>query len=84
MKGFKTHRHEHNTDEKLLHDTFINEHGSDTDMSLIVFGDNGSMNPVNYLTNEEKQIVISTIQWLGSPVGKYFLSQCGFEKIKQL
>ncbi|BBI90466.1 hypothetical protein HYO65_gp074 [Tenacibaculum phage PTm1] len=34
--------------------------------------------PSKLLTNHEELIVVSTIQWLGSPVGKNFLRECGF------
>jgi hypothetical protein len=37
-------------------------------------------NPLEYLSEREKKIMISTIQWLGSPVGQGFLKECGFEK----
>jgi len=82
MKGFKTYRHEQNPKEKELHDKFIEQcsHNHD-DMDFIVFGmDNNKPNyPADRLTDREKQIAISTIQWLGSPVGQSFLKDCGFE-----
>jgi len=79
MESFKTHRHENNPKEKEFHDTFIEEHSRGVDMDLIVFGHpSDSMMPKDYLTDREKQIVLSTVQWLGSPVGEGFLNSCGF------
>lgn len=79
MKTFKMHRHENNPKEKEFYETFIEEHSKGIDMDLIVFGHpNNSMSPNDHLTDREKQIVLSTIQWLGSPVGQGFLSSCGF------
>lgn len=82
MNGFKTYRHESNPKEKELHDKFI-EHVSynEDDIDRIVFPPSarfGDMVPGDYLNPREKQIVISTIQWLGSPVGQKFLERCGF------
>lgn len=85
LKGFKTYRHNSNPKEKEFHDKFIehNSHNHD-DMDWLVFGvgDNNRNIPANRLTEHEKQIVISTIQWLGSPVGQGFLRDCGFENKK--
>lgn len=77
MKGFKTYRHEQNPKEKELHDKFIEEHG--VEMSLIVYPPKeSSVYPSEYLTQKEESIVISTIQWLGTPVGKEFMESCGY------
>ena len=84
LETFKKYRLESNTVEKRLVDSFVKNHTSDTDMSLIVFGsdDSNSTRPADFLSDREKQIVLSTIQWLGSPVGQYFLYENGFEKPK--
>ena len=82
MESFKIHRHSRNPKEKELHDKFLEEHNRKgySDMDLIVFGHGSSnMSPNDYLTKKEERIVLSTIQWLGSPIGQSFLSQCGFE-----
>ena len=82
IKGFKEYRHERNPKEKEFHDKFLKEHHRDgyVDMDLIVFGQSDhNMIPNDYLLDRERQIVLSTIQWLGSPVGQGFLSSCGFE-----
>ena len=84
-EGFKNYRFENNPLEKQLHDNFIKhvERNSDSNkaMSSIVYGskDRG-INPTTFLSEYEEQIVISTIQWLGSPVGKNFLRENGFIK----
>ena len=66
MKGLKVYRHKSNPKEKEFHDKFIEQHG-DNDMSMIVFPSNG-LSPSEYLSRREESIVITTIQWLGSPV----------------
>jgi hypothetical protein len=80
MKTFKEHRLEKNPQEKVFVEQFIKEHGFyANDIDLIVFGHpNNSMSPNDYLSDREKDIVLSTIQWLGSPVGQAFLDSCGF------
>ncbi len=85
LTGFKTYRHESNPKEKELHDAFIKDFVEDPR------GDNYKNDAIHrismpqdgnrltdYLSDREKQIVISTIQWLGSPVGQGFLDKCGF------
>jgi hypothetical protein len=80
MKGLKTYRHKSNSQEKEFHDKFIKQH-ADNDMSMIVFPPNGDgLSPSEYLSRREESIVITTIQWLGSPVGQGFLRECGFVK----
>tara|TARA_R110000851_G_scaffold47424_2_gene115165 strand:- start:15686 stop:15946 length:261 start_codon:yes stop_codon:yes gene_type:complete len=80
MKGYKNYRHSQNPKEKEFHDKFLKEHNSQyEDMDLIVFGHGSqSFSPNDYLTDREKKIILSTIQWLGSPVGQGFLNECGF------
>ena len=81
MEGFKTYRHESNPKEKELHDKFVEHvsHNHDT-LSRLVFGSTDDDNfPKEYLASKEEKIAISTIQWLGSPVGQNFLRDCGFE-----
>ena len=49
---------------------------------MIIFGNKqgfGTTTPKDYLTEREKKIVYSTIQWLGSPVGRNFLQNAGYE-----
>jgi|TARA_B110000908_G_scaffold1583_1_gene2034 hypothetical protein len=77
MKGNKTYRHSNNPLEKKLHDSFIKQHVNDIEM-ICVASDDG-MKPNRYLTDDEKRIVISTVQWMGSPVGQNFLEENGFQ-----
>jgi hypothetical protein len=82
MEGHKTYRHLQNPKEKEIHDNFLKNHNRQgyEDMDLIVFGHGSeSLRPNDYLNDREKKIVLSTIQWLGSPVGQSFLIDCGFE-----
>jgi hypothetical protein len=85
MEGYKTYRHKDNPAEKVFHDKFIELFSYDhDDISRVVFSSDertGGMMPRDYLNPREEQIVISTIQWLGSPVGQNFLIECGFKKI---
>lgn len=68
MKTFKEYRFENNPDEKLIVDKFIDLHGNE--MDNIVFG---GFNKNDILSEREKNIVLSTIQWMESPIGKQFL-----------
>jgi len=79
MEGFKSYRHNSNPKEKELHDKFVKEHLDEAD--FIVFGQKEGTGfvPKDYLNDREQKIVISTIQWLGSPVGQSFLKECGFD-----
>jgi len=83
METFKMHRHINNPKEKEFYDKFLEN--NDRDMNLIVFGHgSNSFSPLDYLSDREKQIVLSTIQWLGSSVGQGFLNNCGFSAKKEL
>ena len=79
LEGYNTHRHATNPTEKQLHDSFVKHHNNEY-MHLIVFGqaDDSNTIPKDYLTEREQRIVVSTIQWLGSPVVKNFLRENGF------
>lgn len=81
LEGFKTYRHGSNPKEKEFHDKFIKDNINSMDIDLLIFGHySNSFTPKDNLTNREKKIVISAIQWLGSPVGIGFLDQCGFKE----
>jgi len=86
MEGYKTYRHKDNPDEKTIHDKFVEHISYNEDViSQIAFAPDertGGMKPSDYLNPREERIVISAIQWIGSPVGQSFLRECGFEKIK--
>lgn len=84
MEGYKINRHQKNPLEKKLHDKFIKDH-CDDDMDLIVFPPSlksDGFESDDKLTDREKKIVISTIQWLGSPVGQTFLQDSGFKQME--
>ena len=81
LESFKINRFASNPVEKQLHDSFIKNHSTDKDMGFIIFGpaDSNSTYPADYLSDREKQIVLSTVQWMGSPVGQHFLQENGFK-----
>lgn len=85
MEGFKTYRHATNPKEKELHDRFLNEHilHKHTPVDLLVFSPKNEAQTVavDELTDREKRIMLSTIQWLGSPCGQGFLLDCGFQPL---
>ncbi len=78
---FKGHRLSENPME-LKHLEVFNEKVdskySPNQMDYLVFGQNGN-SPKDFLNEREKQIVYSTIQWLGSHVGECYLRDCGYE-----
>jgi len=78
MEGFKTYRHDSNPKEKELHDKFIEMFGSSMELIPLTLNSRGTGSD-DFLSEREEKIVISTIQWLGSPVGQSFLRSCGFE-----
>lgn len=77
MKTLKEYRFKNNPKEKLFVDVFLKDHANGDDMDFIVFGQTEGIgfSPNDRLTEREESIVISTIQWLGSPVGQGFLNQ---------
>jgi hypothetical protein len=86
MEGFNKHRWDDNPKEKEIHDKFKKEFVGVREprdlCDFIVFGE--QLAPNDYLTDREKQIVLSAMQWLGSPAGQDFLRECGFVSIKEL
>ena len=80
MKGNKTYRHEQNPEEKRFHDEFIKQHGDHNMSAIVLEPKNGGMSPSRHLTPEEENIVVSGMQWLGSPLGQSFLRDMGYEK----
>ena len=71
VKAHRTYRHGDNPMEKSFHDTFLKEFKNKFHQVAL---------PVerNYSTQEEDKIILSAIQWLGSPVGQSFLNKNGF------
>jgi len=78
MKGLKTYRHESNPQEKIFHDIFIKNYGDGLAQIAKPTTSNGYVN--EFCTPEEEELMITTIQWLGSPVGMGFLRDCGYIK----
>lgn len=84
MKSNKEYRFKDNPKEKEFHDKFkeMFDISSTTrnSLSAIIFGwGNDSQNyPKQYLTEQEEDVCLNIIQWLGSPVGQGFLESCGF------
>jgi hypothetical protein len=85
MNGYNTHRHENNPKEKEFHDKFNSDFMSAkydiNTIDRLIFGHYDYLYPNDYLNDREKKIILSAIQWLGSPIGQTFLNTCGFEKI---
>ena len=83
LKGFNTHRHLDNPIEKELHDNFIEEFIDNkfahNMLDKIIYGTNDMGYAKDYLSDHEKRIVITAIQWLGSHVGHSFLQDNGFK-----
>ena len=76
VTGFNHSRTKYNPRELLFVEQINKEIGySRNVLSQIVYA-NAVNNPLlKKLTPHEEQIVVSVIQWLGSPVGKCFLTQ---------
>ena len=86
LVGFKTYRHESNPKEKELHDKFIEWYMQDCDtlIDLVVFppADDHQTRAESTLSEREKRIVITMVQWMGTPLGQSLLRECGFEPVK--
>ena len=84
MKGNKEYRFKGNPKEQEFHDKFIEKFTRDNSarksLSAIVNGwsDDRQSQPKEWLSENEEDICVSLIQWLGSPVGQGFLAECGF------
>jgi len=83
IKTFNQHRRETNPQEKICFEQAMEyKKMSPQIFHQAILGSHGNGRPKDYLTEREEQIVFTTIQWLGSPVGQSFLKNCGFELIK--
>ena len=79
MKGYKTHRHEQNPKEKEIHDLFIERFCTQPELiERIVLPIDEKGRPKGTLTDNEIELIITAMQWIGSPVGQSFLRDCGF------
>lgn len=86
-EGFKTYRHTQNPKEKELHDKFIEWYLSPGcgNVDLLVFPpeDDHQTYAVDTLSDREIRIVITMVQWMGTPLGQALLKECGFEQVKK-
>jgi hypothetical protein len=86
MKTNKEYRFKDNPKEKEFHDKFIEmftrDRSANTTLSAIVYGwkNDSQTIPEKYLDEDEENICLNIIQWLGSPVGQGFLDNCGFSE----
>lgn len=79
---FNQHRRESNRQEAKMYDVALewkNRSGNGKIFDQAILGADGRGNPKQYLTEREMEIVFSTLQWLGSPVGQSYLRECNFE-----
>jgi len=74
----KTYRHADNPEEKRFHDAALDMVTRHWSAVTIPLNDRGT-EPSRYLTEDEEQLVINTLQWLGSPVGQSWLRDMGYE-----
>lgn len=81
--SFNKHRFVNNPKEKEIHDKFKRQilKNKYSLLDKLVFGsrDEAQQIPNAYLSNREKQIALTVVQWLGSPIGEMFLDTCGYE-----
>lgn len=75
----KTYRHLDNPEEKRFHDAAKQIGTPMLSAITLRLNDRGTA-PSRYLTEDEEQLVINTLQWLGSPVGQSWLRELGYEK----
>ena len=75
----KIYRHRDNPEEKRFFDAALEMGSRHWAAVVLPLNDHGTA-PSRSLTEDEEQIVINTIQWLGSPVGQTFLRDMGYEK----
>jgi hypothetical protein len=79
--GFNSHRL-NTSDDYHTTEVKLNEQFNKMDLNTVnqaVFGVNQFGEPKDFLSIRELTIVASLIQWLGTPCGKSFLEESGFE-----
>ena len=74
----KSYRHLDNPEEKRFHDAAKQMETSMLSAITLPLNDRGT-EPSRYLNEDEEQLVINTLQWLGSPVGQSWLRELGYE-----
>jgi hypothetical protein len=82
MKTNNSHRFKQNPLEEQLCKNFIKEMDKYEQLDRIIFGcrDDAQAFPKDTLTDRERDICATLMQWLGSPVGQSFLRDNGFER----
>lgn len=82
MKTNNSHRFKQNPLEEQICNHFIKEMEKYEQLDRIIFGsrDEAQVFPKDTLTDRERDICATLIQWLGSPVGQSFLRHNGFER----
>lgn len=75
MEGYKTYRHNSNPLEKIIHDEFVKQFDI-SDVEQIVFPTDNNQKPTDTLSAREMKLIITAIQWTGSPVGNKFILDC--------
>ena len=86
LVGFKTYRHKDNPREREFHDKFIEWYmRGDILSDLLVFppANDNQTRAESTLSDREKRIVITMVQWMGTPLGQSLLRECGFEPVKR-
>jgi hypothetical protein len=79
--GFNAHRLNKDDDYHKI-EVKLNEQFNKMELKSInqaIFGVDKFGDPKDFLSVRELTIVASLIQWLGTPVGKQFLEESGFE-----
>jgi len=75
----KTYRHSDNPEEKRFYDAALELGTSILSAITLPLNDRGT-GACRHLTFDEEQLVINTLQWLGSPVGQSWLEELGYKK----
>lgn len=83
--GWNTHRLRkdgYHDQEVLLH-KLVNAEDMQRQWDLIVFGQKDGVGPAQpraHLNSNDKKIIGSILQWLGTPVGESFLERAGYTR----
>ena len=79
LNNDETYRHADNPEEKHFHDAAL-DMGTRYWSAVTLPLNHRGTEPSRYLNQDEEQLVINTLQWLGSPVGQSWLREMGYEK----
>jgi len=66
--------------EEEFRDRFIREFLEKEGLEKIIFNSDN----MSILSGREEEIIVSAIQWIGSPAGEKFLNRCGFFRVDDL